>query len=40
MMQPKTMVQIQSDYVAAATALTLINTTMGMGMTADLSKCE
>ena len=40
MMQPKTMVQRQSDYVAVATALTLVNTTTGMGMTAALSKCE
>ena len=40
MMQPKTMVQREAECVAAATALPLVNTTTGMGMTAAIAECE
>ena len=40
MMQPKTMVQIEAECVAAATALPLVNTTTGMGMTAAIAECD
>ena len=40
MMQPKTMVQREAECVAAATALPLVNTTTGLGMTAAIAECE
>ena len=40
MMQPKTMVKREAECVAAATALPLVNTTTGMGMTAVVAECE
>ena len=40
MMQPKTIVQREAEGVAAATALPLVNTTTGMGMTAAIAECE
>ena len=40
MMQPKTTVQREAECVAAATALPLINTTTGMGMTAAIAECD
>ena len=40
MMQPKTMVKREAEGVAAATALPLVNTTTGMGMTAVGAECE
>ena len=40
MMQPKTTVQRDDECVAAATALPLVNTTTGMGMTAAIAECE
>ena len=40
MMQPKTMVKREAECVAAATALPLVNTTTGMGMTAIVAECE
>ena len=40
MMQPKTIVQREAECVAAATALPLVNTTTGMGMTAAIAECE
>ena len=40
MMQPKTKVQIAAECVAAATAVPLVNTTTGMGMTAAIAECE
>ena len=40
MMQPKTMVKREAECVAAATALPLVNTTTGMGMTAAVAECE
>ena len=40
MMQPKTTVQREAECVAAATALPLVNTTTGMGMTAAIAECD
>ena len=40
MMQPKTTVQRDDECVAAATALPLVNTTTGMGMTAAIAGCD
>ena len=40
MMQPKTMVKREAECVAAATALPLVNTTTGMGMTAVVAECK
>ena len=40
MMQPKTTVQSEAECVAAATALPLVNTTTGMGMTAAIAECD
>ena len=40
MMQPKTTVQREAECVAAATALPLVNTTTGMGITAAIAECE
>ena len=40
MMQPKTMVQREAECVAAATALPLVNTTTGIGMTAAIAECD
>ena len=40
MMQPKTMVKREAECVAAATALPLVNTTTGIGMTAVVAECE
>ena len=40
MMQPKTMVKREAECVAAATALPLVNTKTGMGMTAVIAECE
>ena len=40
MMQPKTMVQRDADCIAAATALPLVNTATGMGMTAAIAECD
>ena len=40
MMQPKTTVQRETECVAAATALPLVNTTTGMGMTAAIAECD
>ena len=40
MMQPKTMVQREAECVAAATALPLVNTATGMGMTAAIAECD
>ena len=40
MMQPKTMVQREAECVAAATALPLVNTTTGLGMTAAIAECD
>ena len=40
MMQPKTMVKREAESVAAATALPLVNTATGMGMTAVIAECE
>ena len=39
-MQPKTTVQRETECVASATALPLVNTTTGMGMTAAIAECE
>ena len=40
MMQPKTTVQRETECVAAATGLPLVNTTTGMGMTAAIAECD
>ena len=40
MMQPKTTVQREAECVAAATALPLVDTTTGMGMTAAIAECD
>ena len=40
MMQPKATVQREAECVAAATALPLVNSTTGMGMTAAVAKCD
>ena len=40
MMQRKTKVQREAKCVAAATALPLVNTPTGMGMTAAIAECE
>ena len=40
MMQPKTMVQGEAECASAATALPLVNTTTGMGMTAAIAECD
>ena len=40
MMQPNTIVQREAECVAAATALPLVNTTTGMGMTAAIAECD
>ena len=40
MAQPKTTVQIEAACVDAATALPLVNTTTGMGMTAAIAECD
>ena len=39
-MQPKTIVKREAECVAAATALPLVNTKNGMGMTAVIAECE
>ena len=39
-MQPKTMVKREAECAAAATALPLVNTTTGMGMTVVIAECE
>ena len=40
MMQPKTTFQREAECVAAATALPLVNTSTGMGMTAAIAECD
>ena len=40
MMQPKSTVQIEAECVAAATALPLVNTTTGMGVTKAIAECD
>ena len=40
MAQPKTTVQREAECVAAATALPLVNTTTGMGVTAAIAECD
>ena len=40
MMQPKTTVQREAECVAVATALPLVNTTTGMGLTAAIADCD
>ena len=40
MMPPKTMVKREAECVAAATALPLVNTTTGMGMTVAIAECD
>ena len=40
MIQAKTTVQRESECVAVATALPLVNTTTGMGMTAAIAACD
>ena len=40
MMQPKTTVQREAECVSAATALPLVDTTTGMGMTAAIAECD
>ena len=40
MAQPKTTVQREAECVSAATALPLVNTTTGMGMTTAIAKCD
>ena len=40
MMPPKTMVKREAECVAAATALPLVNTTIGIGMTAAIAECD
>ena len=40
MAQPKTTVQREAECVAAATALPLVNTSTGMGMTAAIAECD
>ena len=40
MMQPKTMVKREAECVAAATALPLVTTSIGMGMTAAIAECD
>ena len=40
MMQPKSTVQREAECVAAATALPLVNTATGMGMTAGIAECD
>ena len=40
MMQPKTTVEREAECVAAATALPLVDTTTGMGMTAAINECD
>ena len=39
-MQPKTIVKREAECVAAATALPLVITKNGMGMTAVIAECE
>ena len=40
MMQPQTKIQIEAECVAAATALPLVNTTTGMGVTKAIAECD
>ena len=40
MVRPKTTVQREAECVAAGTALPLVNTTTGMGMTAAIAECD
>ena len=40
MAQPKTAVQREAECVSAATALPLVNTSTGMGMTAAIAECD
>ena len=40
MMQPETMVQREAECVAAAIALTFVNTTTGVGMNAAITECD
>ena len=40
MAQPKTTVQREAECVSAATALPLVNTSTGMGMTAAIAECD
>ena len=40
MAQPKTTVQRGAKCVSAATALPLVNTSTGMGMTAAIAECD